>query len=48
VIDLNADAKQVCTEAFDGRRGWQWKGKGTETIEESPKADRSRKNRWRE
>lgn len=37
-IDINADGKHVYTEAFDGRRGWQWKGKGTETVEESPKA----------
>ncbi len=37
-IDVNADGKHVYTEAFDGRRGWQWKGKGTETVEESPKA----------
>ena len=37
-IDVNADGKHVYTEAFDGRRGWQWKGKGNETVEESPKA----------
>ena len=37
-IDINAGGKQVYTEAFDGQRGWQWKGKGTETVEESPKA----------
>ena len=37
-IDVNADGKHVYTEAFDGRHGWQWKGKGTETVEESPKA----------
>lgn len=37
-IDVNAGGKHVYTEAFDGRRGWQWKGKGTETVEESPKA----------
>ncbi len=37
-IDVNAGGKHVYTEAFDGRRAWQWKGKGTETVEESPKA----------
>ncbi|HEX4665004.1 MAG TPA: hypothetical protein VH207_00285 [Chthoniobacterales bacterium] len=37
-IDINADGKHVYTEAFDGQRGWQWKGKGTETVEESSKA----------
>jgi hypothetical protein len=37
-IDINADGRHVYTEAFDGRRAWQWKGKGTETVEESPKA----------
>jgi hypothetical protein len=37
-IDIKADGKHVYTEAFDGRRGWQWKGKGTETVEESPEA----------
>jgi hypothetical protein len=37
-IDVNADGKHVYTEAFDGRRGWQWKGKGTETADESPRA----------
>jgi hypothetical protein len=37
-IDVNAGGKHVYTEAFDGRHGWQWKGKGTETVEESPKA----------
>jgi hypothetical protein len=37
-IDIKADGKHVYTEAFDGRRGWQWKGKGTETEEESAKA----------
>jgi hypothetical protein len=37
-IDVRADGKHVYTEAFDGRRAWQWKGKATETVEESPKA----------
>ena len=37
-IDVNAEKKHVFTEAFDGRRGWQWKGEGTTTIDESPKA----------
>jgi hypothetical protein len=27
-IDVSADGKQVFTEAFDGRTGWQWEGKG--------------------
>jgi len=37
-IDVKAEGKHVFTEAFDGRRGWQWKGQGTATTEESPKA----------
>jgi len=37
-IDVKAEGKHVFTEAFDGRRGWQWKGEGTATIEESAKA----------
>lgn len=37
-IDITAEGKRVYTEAFDGRRGWQWKGKGTEIVEESAKA----------
>ncbi len=37
-IDVNASGKHVYTEAFDGHRAWQWKGKGTEPVEESPKA----------
>lgn len=37
-IDVNAEGKHVFTEAYDGRRGWQWKGEGTTTIDESPKA----------
>ena len=37
-IDVNAGGKHVFTEAFDGRRGWQWKGEGTTTIAESAKA----------
>ena len=27
-IDVSADGKHVFTEAFDGRNGWQWEGKG--------------------
>jgi len=37
-IDIKTDSRHVYTEAFDGRRGWQWKGKGTEVVDESPKA----------
>jgi hypothetical protein len=37
-IDINTDGKHVFTEAFDGDRGWQWKGEGTTTVEESAKA----------
>jgi len=37
-IDVNAEGKHVFTEAIDGRRGWEWKGKGTTTVEESAKA----------
>ena len=37
-IDVNAEGKHVFTEAFDGHRGWQWKGEGTTTIDESAKA----------
>jgi hypothetical protein len=40
-IDVNANGKRVFTEAFDGRRGWQWKGKGTTTVEESAEATAS-------
>jgi hypothetical protein len=34
-IDVFAGSKHVFTEAFDGRRGWQWKGDAVE--EASPK-----------
>ena len=37
-IDIKADGRNVYTEAFDGWRGWQWKGKGTEIEDESAKA----------
>lgn len=37
-IDILAEGKPIYTEAFDGQRGWQWKGKGTETVDESVKA----------
>ena len=36
-IDVAAGGKQVFTEAFNGRRAWQWKGKG-EIVEESAQA----------
>lgn len=37
-IDVKVEGKHVFTEAFDGDRGWQWKGEGTTTVEESAKA----------
>ena len=37
-IDILAEGKHVYTEAFDGDRGWKWKGKGSDVEEESPKA----------
>ena len=37
-IDIEADGKHVYTEAFDGKRGWQWKGEGKSVVGESPKA----------
>ncbi|HEX4707608.1 MAG TPA: hypothetical protein VH229_07730, partial [Candidatus Udaeobacter sp.] len=37
-IDVMAGGKHVYTEAFDGERGWQWKGQGTTIEQESPKA----------
>jgi len=37
-IDVMAGGKHVYTEAFNGDRGWQWKGDGAATEEESPKA----------
>jgi hypothetical protein len=40
-IDIKADGRHVYTEGFDGKRGWQWKGAGTATVEESPKATAS-------
>jgi len=36
-IDINFGGKHVYTEAFDGKRCWQWKGKG-EVVEESETA----------
>src|ERR1051325_6256157 len=36
-IDIFADGKHVYTEAFDGTRAWQWKGKGNEVEDEPPK-----------
>ena len=27
-IDVSAEGKHVFTEAFDGKIGWQWEGKG--------------------
>ena len=35
-IDITADGKHVYTEAFNGTRAWQWKGKG-EPVDESAK-----------
>jgi hypothetical protein len=37
-IDVKVDGKRVFVEAFDGKRGWQWNGKGETTVEASPKA----------
>ncbi len=37
-IDVKANGKLVFVEAFDGKRGWQWNGKETTTVEASPKA----------
>jgi hypothetical protein len=37
-IDIRADGKHVYTEAFDGKRGWQWKGEGETTTDESDQA----------
>lgn len=37
-IDVKMEGKHVFTEAFDGERGWQWEGKGTETIDATEKA----------
>jgi hypothetical protein len=37
-IDVVAGGKRVFTEAFDGQRGWQWKGEGKEQEEATPKA----------
>jgi hypothetical protein len=37
-IDVMAGGKHVFTEAFDGDRGWQWKGEWTAIQGESPKA----------
>ena len=36
-IDVSAGGKHVYTEAFNGTRGWQWKGKG-DPVDESDKA----------
>jgi hypothetical protein len=36
-IDVHAGGKHVFTEAFDGERGWQWKGSG-EPVDATPKA----------
>jgi hypothetical protein len=36
-IDINAGGKHVYTEAFNGSRGWQWKGKG-DPVDESETA----------
>jgi hypothetical protein len=37
-IDVAAGGKHVFTEAFDGQRGWQWKGEGKEQEDATPKA----------
>ena len=37
-IDVMAHGRHVYTEAFDGDRGWQWKGKGAAVEEESAEA----------
>jgi hypothetical protein len=37
-IDVKADGKRVFVEAFDGKRGWQWNGKGETIVDASPKA----------
>jgi hypothetical protein len=37
-IDVKVENKHVFTEAFDGERGWEWKGEGTATAETSAKA----------
>ena len=31
-IDVSAKGKHVFTEAFDGRNGWQWEGKGEQKL----------------
>ena len=36
-IDVKADGKHVFTEAFNGTRGWQWKGEG-EIVDAKPEA----------
>ena len=36
-IDVKVEGKHVFTEAFDGERGWQWKGEGNTTEETSAK-----------
>src|ERR1043166_50250 len=37
-IDVKTEGKHVFTEAFDGERGWQWKGEGTPSVEATAKA----------
>jgi len=37
-IDVMAHGNHVYTEAFDGDRGWQWKGKGAAIEKESAEA----------
>jgi hypothetical protein len=36
-IDVTAEGKHVFTEAFNRRRGWQWKGEG-DVVDEGPQA----------
>src|SRR5437868_13279132 len=38
-IDVSAGGKHVYTEAFNGHRGWQWKGDGDIVDEKSEAAD---------
>ena len=37
-IDVMAKGKRVFVEAFDGKRGWQWNGKGDTPVDASAKA----------
>jgi hypothetical protein len=37
-IDVKVEGKHVFTEAFDGKRAWQWEGKGVTTMDATAKA----------